>query len=68
MGLSWCTSGRAPDYIALNRRVWLRPGVHDFLEAVRPHYEVVLFTAATSGWAKAALQVLDPQGRLFDAM
>ena len=48
--------------------MWLRPGVREFLEAVRPHFEVVLFTAATSGWAKAALERLDPEARLFDVM
>ncbi len=38
---------RQPDYEAMGRRVWLRPGVREFLASVRPHFEIVLFTAAT---------------------
>ncbi|GLI65485.1 hypothetical protein VaNZ11_009005, partial [Volvox africanus] len=59
---------RTPDYEAMGRRVWLRPGVKEFLTAVRPHFEVVLFTAATQNWAAAAVEQLDPAAELFDVM
>ncbi|EFJ43801.1 hypothetical protein VOLCADRAFT_118933 [Volvox carteri f. nagariensis] len=59
---------RAPDYEAMGRRVWLRPGVREFLSGVRPHFEVVLFTAATQNWAAAAIEQLDPAAELFDVM
>ncbi|GFR47191.1 hypothetical protein Agub_g8783 [Astrephomene gubernaculifera] len=59
---------RAPDYEAMGRRVWLRPGVREFLVAVRPHFEIVLFTAATQNWAAAAIEQLDPSAYLFDVM
>ncbi|PNH06850.1 CTD small phosphatase-like protein 2, partial [Tetrabaena socialis] len=62
-----CTS-RSPDYEAIGRRVWLRPGVREFLTAVRPHFEIVLFTAATQNWAAAAIEQLDPSAYLFDVM
>lgn len=48
------------------RSVWLRPGVRSFLQAVRPFFEVVLWTAATEDWAERALAELDPTGMLFD--
>ncbi|KAG2440948.1 hypothetical protein HXX76_003801 [Chlamydomonas incerta] len=59
---------RTPDYEAMGRRVWLRPGVKEFLAAVRPHFEIVLFTAATQNWAAAAIEQLDPSAYLFDVM
>ncbi|KAG2493295.1 hypothetical protein HYH03_008431 [Edaphochlamys debaryana] len=59
---------RQPDYEAMGRRVWLRPGVREFLAAVRPHFEIVLFTAATQNWAAAAIEQLDPSCYLFDVM
>ncbi|KAG2450505.1 hypothetical protein HYH02_005006 [Chlamydomonas schloesseri] len=59
---------RTPDYEAMGRRVWLRPGVKEFLVAVRPHFEIVLFTAATQNWAAAAIEQLDPSAYLFDVM
>lgn len=52
----------------MGRRVWLRPGVKEFLAAVRPHFEIVLFTAATQNWAAAAIEQLDPSAYLFDVM
>ncbi|GIL75922.1 hypothetical protein Vretifemale_5628 [Volvox reticuliferus] len=66
----WSTpaGARTPDYEAMGRRVWLRPGVKEFLTAVRPHFEVVLFTAATQNWAAAAIEQLDPAAELFDVM
>ncbi|GLC32955.1 hypothetical protein PLESTB_000387100 [Pleodorina starrii] len=59
---------RTPDYEAMGRRVWLRPGVREFLAAVRPNFEIVLFTAATQNWAAAAIEQLDPSAELFDVM
>ncbi|KAG2493294.1 hypothetical protein HYH03_008430 [Edaphochlamys debaryana] len=49
------------------RFVWLRPGLRRFLDAVRPQFEVVLFTAAGESWATCALQRIDPDGTIFDA-
>ena len=49
---------RQPDYEAMGRRVWLRPGVREFLASVRPHFEVVLFTAATQVLGRCATRVL----------
>lgn len=65
---AWNPNARTPDYVAIGRRVWLRPGVKEFLAAVRPHFEVVLFTAATQNWAAAAVDQLDPAGLIFDVM
>ncbi|EFJ43800.1 hypothetical protein VOLCADRAFT_121370 [Volvox carteri f. nagariensis] len=49
------------------RFVWLRPGLRRFLDSVRPHFEVVLFTAAGESWATSALQRIDPDGVIFDS-
>ncbi|GIL75916.1 hypothetical protein Vretifemale_5626 [Volvox reticuliferus] len=49
------------------RFVWLRPGLRRFLDSVRPHFEVVLFTAAGESWATSALQRIDPGGTIFDS-
>ncbi|GIL44588.1 hypothetical protein Vafri_2117 [Volvox africanus] len=49
------------------RFVWLRPGLRRFLDSVRPHFEVVLFTAAGESWATSALQRIDPDGTIFDS-
>ena len=59
---------RAPDYAHEKYQVWLRPGAKEFLAAVRPHFEVVLFTAANEEWAITALRLLDPEATLFDKM
>ena len=55
-----------PDYTFQSKNVWLRPGVRSFLQAVRPFFEVAVFTAATSDWADRALAELDPTGELID--
>ncbi|GLC32954.1 hypothetical protein PLESTB_000387200 [Pleodorina starrii] len=49
------------------RFVWLRPGLRRFLDSVRPHFEVVLFTAAGESWATSALQRIDPDRTIFDS-
>jgi hypothetical protein len=59
---------RMPDYAHAKHQVWLRPGAKEFLLAVRPHFEVVLFTAANEEWALTALRQLDPDATLFDKL
>jgi TFIIF-interacting CTD phosphatase-like protein len=45
-----------------------RPGLFDFLDAVRPHYgRIIIFTASTADYADAVLDSLDPHGKYFDA-
>lgn len=56
----------APAFVWQTKNVWLRPGVRSFLQAVRPFFEVAVFTAATPDWADRILQELDPTGELID--
>ena len=45
--------------------VYKRPFVNLFLEAVKKHYTLVLFTAAERKYAKKVLSLLDPQKTIF---
>ncbi|KAE9610388.1 putative protein-serine/threonine phosphatase [Lupinus albus] len=42
-----------------------RPNLHTFLEIVSEMFEVVIFTASQSIYAKQLLDILDPDGRLI---
>ncbi|KAE9602925.1 putative protein-serine/threonine phosphatase [Lupinus albus] len=42
-----------------------RPNLHTFLERVSEMFEVVIFTASQSIYAKQLLDILDPDGRLI---
>eukprot|EP00798_Chlamydomonas_sp_ICE-L_P008656 gene8656-34108_t len=64
------TSGK-PDYIytdsaGVQAKVFLRPFVREFLEKVREHFEIVLFTAAPQRHADAVLKFLDPTRSIFE--
>jgi hypothetical protein len=45
--------------------VFLRPGCQEFLQQLACFAEVVLFTAASPGYAAPLAQLLDPSGQLF---
>eukprot|EP00727_Mastigamoeba_balamuthi_P014434 m51a1_g9615 putative ctd phosphatase-like protein (477) ;mRNA; r:1083327-1085092 len=42
-----------------------RPGLEEFMEAVSPLFEVVVFTASQQVYADKLLDIIDPQGRWF---
>lgn len=42
-----------------------RPHVDVFLQAIRGHFEIVVFTASMKGYANAVLNQLDPEGTIF---
>ena len=46
--------------------VYTRPHVASFLERLRVHFEVVLFTSASQKYAEALVSQFDPEGKLFD--
>lgn len=50
------------DYTVYVRK---RPYLHTFLERVAETFEVVIFTASQSIYAKQLLDVLDPDGKLI---
>lgn len=43
-----------------------RPFCDKFLEAVAPHFEIVMFTASLSRYAEPLFKRLDPTGKLID--
>lgn len=43
-----------------------RPFCDKFLEAVSPHFEIVMFTASLSRYAEPLFKKLDPTGKLID--
>ena len=53
----------------MNQKVYAckRPYCDQFLEAVAPHYEIVMFTASLSRYAEPLFKKLDPKQRLFDS-
>ena len=57
-----------PDQV-MNQKVYAckRPFCDQFLEAVAPHFEIVMFTASLSRYAEPLFKKLDPKGRLFDS-
>ena len=52
----------------MNQKVYCvkRPFCDEFLEAVAPHFEIVMFTASLSRYAEPLFKKLDPKGRLID--
>ena len=49
-----------------NRKSFLlRPGVHEFIDQVSQHFELVLFTAAQLEYANWAMKMVDPNGKIF---
>jgi len=48
--------------ISYQVHVRLRPGVHEFLDAVKDKFEVVVFTASQKVYADSLLDRLDPEG------
>ena len=45
-----------------NGKFLLRPGVHQFINEMNQHFELVLFTAASRGYADWAMDTVDPEG------
>ena len=45
-----------------------RPFCDAFLEAVAPHFEIVMFTASLSRYAEPLFKMLDPKGTIIDAI
>jgi Dullard-like phosphatase family protein len=43
--------------------IYPRPGACEFLKAISEKYELVIFTAAERGYAREALEILDPEKR-----
>ena len=56
-----------PDQV-MNQKVFVckRPFCDEFLKAVAPHYEIVMFTASLSRYAEPIFKRLDPKGKLID--
>lgn len=52
----------------MNQKVYAckRPFCDKFLEAVAPHFEIVMFTASLSRYAEPLFKKLDPKGNLID--
>lgn len=52
----------------LNQKVYAnkRPYVDEFLKAVAPLFEIVMFTASMKRYAEPIFKRLDPKGKLFD--
>ena len=46
----------------ISRKFLLRPGVHQFINEMFNHYELVLFTAASREYADWAMELVDPTG------
>jgi TFIIF-interacting CTD phosphatase-like protein len=44
----------------------LRPGLHDFLNALESYYELVVFTAATQDYADPILDAIESDKKYFD--
>ena len=47
-----------------NNEYLIRPGAVEFLEKLKNHYEIVLFTAASPMHADAAMKIIDPFGHI----
>jgi Dullard-like phosphatase family protein len=47
-------------------KVYLRPGVRDFLKIVSKDFQVGVFTASTQEYADAVLKFLDPNNEIFE--
>jgi len=52
-------------YEASERRFKLRPHCLSFLKELSPHFEIVIFTAASQDYADYILDILDPQKNLI---
>ena len=48
----------------MNQKVYAtkRPYCDEFLEAIAPHYEIIMFTASMSRYAEPLFKKLDPKG------
>jgi Dullard-like phosphatase family protein len=48
--------------------VKIRPYLQEFLSTVRPHYEIILFTASMRQYANEIKKIIDPDGIFIDGI